>query len=66
MNIFEFMYLIGCGTSFFMALSEFAPQGEEDCSDVGFASLILIAILCASTSWGFVIYEKYFDNRGLK
>lgn len=63
MNLFEFLYLIGCGTSFFMALKELSfKEKKETYSNTEFTSLVLAAILFALTSWGFVIYEKYFKR----
>lgn len=63
MNLLEFIYLIGCGVSFLMALNELAFKGKgEEYSSAEFIGLISVATLFASTSWGFVIYEKYFDK----
>lgn len=67
MNLIEFIYLIGCGVSFFMALNELAFKDEgEVYSSAEFIGLMLAATLFASTSWGFVIYEECFDKEKQK
>lgn len=63
MNLLEFLYLIGCGVSFFMALNELSYKKKgEDYSNVEFATLMILALLFSLTSWGFTIYEIYFDK----
>lgn len=67
MGFLEFVYLIGCGVSFFMALDELSDKKKgERYTDAEFIAFILVATLFASTSWGFVIYEKCFDKEKQK
>lgn len=67
MGFLEFVYLIGCGVSFFCAVKELGGhKSEKKKDDAEFLALIIVSAFAAVFSWAFVIYNKYFNEEKQK